>query len=69
MSEIKIHYKGVPLTVDYEYDAPEAPSRDREYPGCEEAYGINQILAGEVDITPVFNHDQIYEIIQLLKSN
>ncbi|QDQ28216.1 hypothetical protein FNU76_18720 [Chitinimonas arctica] len=57
-------YRGVELEVTYDYAPPEA--RSAFYPGCAEEYITTRAMAGDVNILPLLNEEQILEIEQVL---
>ena len=61
-------FLGEDITVEYDYQPYEAPSKDGEYPGCPEEYSIVDVLsADDNSIYSTLSKEDLKEIDQLLE--
>jgi len=60
MDTIKLDYKGIDLTVTYDYESAEMPGSDS--PGNPETAAICEIFIGKTEISPLFNQEQMRDL-------
>lgn len=65
--ETQLIYQGQDITVCFDYQPYEPPSKDGEYPGCPEEYVIEDVLFNYQSIYFSLKNEELKEIEELLK--